>query len=106
MTTSVPSATSSTPNDHGVANVGSGPGGDERAMAAAREFESMAVGEMLQPIFQTVGQDEGLFGGGAAERLFKPMLVEQIAKSVEQAGGIGLSDTIYRQMLIAQEHKS
>lgn len=81
------------------------PGQAERLRKAAGAFETMAIGEMLKPIFETADNADGPFGGGAGEKMFRPMIVEQIAGSVEAAGGLGLSDIIYRQMLQAQERK-
>lgn len=81
------------------------PGQVERLRKAAGSFETMAIGEMLKPIFETADNADGPFGGGAGEKMFRPMIVEQIAGSVEAAGGLGLTDIIYRQMLQAQERK-
>ncbi|NPD65875.1 chemotaxis protein chel [Lichenicola cladoniae] len=72
-------------------------------MKAAQDFEAMAIGQMLEPMFDTVDTAKGLLGGGAAEETFKPMLITEMAKQVEQRGGLGLADSIYAQMLKMQE---
>ena len=70
---------------------------------AAIEFEAMAIGEMLKPMFDTVDTSGGLFGGGAGEAAWRPMLVETIGKQMAQRGGIGLADAVYRALMRNQE---
>lgn len=74
-----------------------------RAWKAAVDFEAMALGQLLAPIFDTVKSSEGLFGGGSAEQTWRPMLTQEVAKSVSKAGGLGLAVPVYRQMLLMQE---
>ena len=74
-----------------------------KVMKAAQDFEAMTIGQMLQPMFDTVDQSQGMFGGGAGESNFKPMLVTEMAKQVESHGGFGLAQGIYQQMLKMQE---
>ncbi|KXV40706.1 chemotaxis protein chel [Gluconobacter japonicus] len=74
-------------------------------MKAAQDFESMTINQMLQPMFQTDDDSQNMFSGGAGEKQFRPMMVEQIAKQMENNGGIGLTDAINRQMLAMQEQK-
>ena len=74
-----------------------------KVMKAAQDFEAMTIGQLLQPMFDTVDQSQGLFGGGAGESNFKPMLVSEMAKQVESHGGFGLARGIYQQMLKMQE---
>ncbi|MGI4800281.1 MAG: rod-binding protein [Janthinobacterium lividum] len=76
---------------------------DARVMKAAQDFEAMAIGQLLEPMFSTVDTSQGPFGGGAGEQNFKPMLVTEMAKDVERHGGLGLADGIYQQMLKMQE---
>ena len=77
-----------------------------KVMKAAQDFEAMTIGQLLQPIFDTVDDSQGLFGGGAGESSFKPMLITEMAKQVESHGGFGLADGIYQQMLKMQEKES
>jgi len=42
---------------------------------AARDFEAMAIGQLLQPMFETVDAGHAPFGGGEAEATWRPMLV-------------------------------
>lgn len=65
--------------------------------AAASKFEAMMIGQMLQPMFDTIAEDK-TFGGGSAEGMIKPMLVTQYADLMEQKGGLGLDDAIAQQL--------
>ena len=70
---------------------------------AARDFEAMALGQMLQPMFATVDTAKGLFGGGQGEDAWKPMLVDAIGKKLAANGGLGLAAPVFQEMLRAQE---
>jgi Rod binding domain-containing protein len=69
----------------------------------AQDFEAMALGELLAPMFDSVDNAHGLFGGGDAEATWRPMLTQQIARQIAAAGGIGLAAPVFRQMLQMQE---
>jgi Rod binding domain-containing protein len=86
------------------------PGPETRGSAAAVrrnavEFTAVALGEMLAPMFDTVQQDGGDFGGGAGEAAFRPMLIQQMAEGLAKQGGLGLTDTVAQAMLRMQEAK-
>ncbi|MCQ8279667.1 rod-binding protein [Acetobacteraceae bacterium KSS8] len=78
---------------------------DQKTMKAAQDFEAMAIGQLLEPMFATVDTSKSMFGGGEGEQSFKPMLVTEMAKQVEQRGGLGLADDIYKQMIRMQESR-
>jgi len=70
---------------------------------AARDFEAMAIGQLLQPMFDTVDTAHAAFGGGAAEATWRPMLVDAIGKQMAASGGIGLAVPVFNAMLRKQE---
>ena len=70
---------------------------------AAQEFEAMAIGQLLQPMFDTVDQSKGMFGGGAGEAQWKPMMVSTLAKHMAAHGGLGLAQPVMQQMIRMQE---
>lgn len=74
-----------------------------RAWKAAQDFEAMALGQLLEPMFQTVPQAANGFGGGTGEETWRPMLTQELAKQIAQGGGLGLAEPVYRQMLLMQE---
>lgn len=73
----------------------------EAAKKVAEEFESMFIAQMLAPMFESLDTD-GPFGGGSAERAFRPMLIEEYAKQMSAQGGIGISDQVYTEILRLQ----
>lgn len=79
------------------------PGQTEKTRKSAQDFEAMAVGQMLQPMFNTVDTSKGLFGGGKGEAAWKPMMVDEMAKMLAKSGGIGIADAVMKEMLHMQE---
>jgi flagellar protein FlgJ len=65
----------------------------------------MAIGQLLQPMFNTVDTSHGTFGGGAGEEAWKPMLVQEFAKQIANHGGLGLAKPVYDAMMRMQEAK-
>ena len=74
-----------------------------RTWKAAQDFEAMALGEMLKPMFATVDTAQGLLGGGDGEAAWRPMLVDEMAKDTTRHGGLGIAAPVFRQMLQMQE---
>jgi Rod binding domain-containing protein len=72
-----------------------------RAKDTAQKFEGQFLSIMMQQMFEGVKTD-GPFGGGVGEEMFRSMMTEQMGKQMAQAGGIGLSDTIQREILKLQ----
>ncbi len=71
--------------------------------AKAEAFEATTLGQLLQPMFDTVDTAHGLFGGGAGEQMWKPMMVTEIAKQIAHAGGVGLAQPVLQTLIQAQE---
>ncbi len=75
------------------------------AHAAAREYESVFLSTMLNSMMPK-SEAAPEFGGGNAEATWRGMLVEEQAKSIAAAGGIGLADDIARQLIAVQEENN
>ena len=69
---------------------------------AAEAFEAVFLSEMLAPMFDGI-DTEGLGGGGMGEQIFRPMLVERYAESITRSGGVGIADSVVREMMRLQE---
>jgi Rod binding domain-containing protein len=69
---------------------------------AAQDFEAMALGQLLAPIFDSVDTAHGPFGGGDGEAAWRSMLTQEIAKHISAHGGLGLAVPVFRQMLQMQ----
>ena len=74
-----------------------------RIQKAAQDFEAMALGQMLAPMFETVDTSKGVFGGGSGEQAWKPMMVNELGKQMAKSGGVGLARPVMEQMLRMQE---
>lgn len=76
----------------------------DRAAAerAAKDFEAVFLAQMLAPMFAEVGNDS-LFGGGPGEDIFKSLLLDEFAKSMVEAGGLGLTSAVLRELITTQE---
>jgi len=74
---------------------------DPKIQKVADDFEAMVIGEMLKPMFQALDVN-GLGGGGSGEAMFRPLLVDEYAKSMAKAGGIGVAAEVAREMMRLQ----
>ena len=74
---------------------------DAELMEAAKDFESYFLQMMLKEMRKTVPRD-GLFPKSRAEEIFEGMLDEEFAKGAASAGGIGIAQMIYDQMIRTQ----
>ncbi|MEW5687836.1 MAG: rod-binding protein [Pseudomonadota bacterium] len=72
-----------------------------KAKDAAQKFESQFLSTMLQHMFEGIETD-GPFGGGEGEQMFRSLMTEAMGKQMTKAGGIGLTDTIQREILKMQ----
>ena len=74
-----------------------------KLMQGAKDFEAMALGQLLEPMFETVDAAHSQFGGGEAEASWQPMLVDAIGKQIAAHGGLGIAAPVFAAMLHAQE---
>lgn len=77
-----------------------------RIAASAKQFEAMALGQLLEPMFATVDSSKGPFGGGEAEQTWRPMMVTELAKGIAAHGGLGLAKPVMEQMMRLQEART
>jgi peptidoglycan hydrolase FlgJ len=69
----------------------------KKLFKAAQEFESVMLGMVFKQMRASVGSSDPL-DQGQANKIFKDMLDDEYSKTFAAAGGIGLADTLYRQM--------
>ena len=74
----------------------------EGARKVAEEFEAFFLGQMLKPMFEGI-EVKKPFGGGPAEDLWRNMQVEEYGKSLARAGGIGIADAVFKEIIRMQE---
>ena len=85
------------PLAHGVA--------DGKAGEAAESFEAFFIAQMLADMFAGVDTDP-LFGGGPGETVFRSLMIDEYGKSLAGAGGVGIADSVLREIVRLQESES
>lgn len=72
-----------------------------KAKDAGQTFEAQFLSTMFQHMFEGLETD-GPFGGGAGEEMFRSLMTEAMGKQVARSGGVGLADTVQREILKLQ----
>lgn len=68
----------------------------------AENFESLFIGEMIRPVFDSMETD-GTFGGGHGEKVFRSMMVDEYAGKIAKSGQVNIADNILRDLIQMQE---
>lgn len=69
---------------------------------AAEEFEAVFLNTMLQNMFTGL-EGGGTWGSGHGADAWQSLLIDEYARSISQSGGIGLADSVERELLALQE---
>ncbi len=72
------------------------------ARKVAVDFEAVFISQMLQPMFQNLSADKP-FGGGSAEDVWRGMQADEYGKAIAKAGGVGIADAVFREIIKMQE---
>ena len=75
---------------------------EEKARKTANEFEAVMLNTLTKTMLSGIKSD-GPFGGGQSEEMYRSLQAEEMAKALSNAGGIGLADIIYREIIQLQE---
>ena len=78
---------------------------NSRAQKAAKDFEGAFLSQMLSQMFSGLSTDEE-FGGGAGEDMFRSLMIDEYGKKLEAHGGIGLADSVLKELVKTQERAS
>jgi len=70
--------------------------------AAAEEFEAVFLNNMLQNMFTGL-ENGGAWGGGTGSDAWQSLLIDEYARTIADNGGIGLADSVERELLALQE---
>ena len=73
-----------------------------QARKIAEDFEAVFLSQMLQPMFQNI-KPEAPFGGGNSEAMWRSMQIEEYGKAITKAGGIGIADNVFKEIIKLQE---
>ena len=69
----------------------------------AEDLEGVFLNTLMKEMFSSLSTDKSAMGGGFAEQTWRGMQAEQMSAAVSRSGGIGLADSLYSDLLAAQE---
>jgi flagellar protein FlgJ len=76
-----------------------------KAKATATDFEAMFLNQMFSHM--TAGlTGEGPYGDTPGTGVWRSMLTEQYSKSFAKAGGVGISNDVYRTLILQQASRA
>ena len=76
-----------------------------KAQTTATDFEAVFLNSMFAQMTSGL-KGEGPFGDTPGTGVWRSMLTEQYSKSFAQAGGIGISKDVYRELILQQAKTS
>lgn len=76
--------------------------GIDKTKKVSQDFEGVFLTNMFENMFEGL-DDDGPFGAGAGNGVWRSMLTEQYAKSIAASGGIGIAKQIQHQLISLQE---
>jgi flagellar protein FlgJ len=77
------------------------PQAQAKAKATATDFEAMFLNSMFSQMTSGI-KGEGPFGDTPGTGVWRSMLTEQYSKSFAQAGGVGISNDVFRTLIMQQ----
>ena len=70
-----------------------------KAKGAAQDFEAMFLNSMFSQMTSGI-KGEGPFGDTPGTGVWRSMLTDQYSKSFAKAGGVGISNDVYRTLIL------
>ena len=80
------------------------PQAQAKAKATAQDFEAMFLNSMFSQMTSGLN-GEGPFGNTPGTGVWRSMLTEQYSKSFAKAGGVGISNEVYRTLILQQANR-
>ena len=77
------------------------PQAQARARSTATDFEAMFLNQMFSQMTNGL-QGEGPFGNTPGTGVWRSMLTEQYSKSFAKAGGVGIANNVFRELILQQ----
>ena len=81
------------------------PQAQAKAKATATDFEAMFLNSMFSQMTSGV-KGEGPFGDTPGTGVWRSMLTEQYSKSFAKAGGVGISNDVFRTLILQQANRA
>jgi Rod binding domain-containing protein len=77
------------------------PQAQAKAKNQAQDFEAVFLNSMFSQMTSGIKED-GPFGNTPSTGMWRSMMTEQYSKSFAQAGGVGISNDVYRTLILQQ----
>ena len=81
------------------------PEAQKKTRAKAEEFESMFLNSMFSQMTTGV-KGEGPFGDTPGTGVWRSMLTDEYSKSFTKSGGIGISNDVFRTLILQQANRA
>ena len=81
------------------------PQAQAKAKTTATDFEAMFINQMFSQMTNGL-KGEGPFGDTPGTGVWRSMLTEQYSKNFAKAGGVGISNEVYRSLILQQAKRS
>lgn len=72
---------------------------DQELRDVSKQFEAVFINMLLKNMRSTIPEDQGYIEKSNATKTYESMLDEEMAEQMSKAGGIGLSDMIYKSLV-------
>ena len=76
-----------------------------KAKSTATDFEAMFLNQMFSQMTNGL-QGEGPFGNTPGTGVWRSMQMEQYSKTFAQAGGVGIANDVFRELILQQAKSS
>jgi flagellar protein FlgJ len=81
------------------------PEAQKKTRAKSQEFEAMFLNSMFSQMTTGI-KGEGPFGDTTGTGVWRSMLTEEYSKSFAKTGGIGISNEVYRTLILQQASRA
>jgi flagellar protein FlgJ len=81
------------------------PKAQAKAKSTAQDFEAMFLNSMFSQMTSGL-KGEGPFGNTPGTGVWRSMLTEQYSKTFAKAGGVGISNDVYRTLILQQANRA
>lgn len=88
-----------------VAKAASASSQQDKLKKTAKDFETVFLEDVMNRLGEASGDEGPLGGGEGGGSIYRSMLMKEYAGSIVKSGGVGIADSVYRQMLKLQEAK-
>jgi peptidoglycan hydrolase FlgJ len=77
----------------------------QKARAKAQDFEAMFLSSMFAQMTSSI-KGEGPFGDTPGTGVWRSMLTEEYSKSFAKSGGVGISNEVFRTLILQQANRT